>query len=152
MKRIFTIMLLCAMFSVSALAQSGLHVNKLFSKYRKMPNAVEVYVTGQEAERLKLSLYRSLTLTSYVDGDLLLEPSVVKDGVSALDKEVEYRDGKLYYGFYTLPARKFGNETVNRYLFYLNQNLANKKSVNKITIIYLEGKADADFIKSLIRK
>ena len=40
----------------------------------------------------------------------------------------------------------------NRYIFYLNQNLARKSPKNIVTLIYMEGEASADKIKKLIRK
>jgi hypothetical protein len=40
----------------------------------------------------------------------------------------------------------------NRYIFYLNQNLARKSPKNIITLIYMEGLASPDEIKKLIRK
>ena len=40
----------------------------------------------------------------------------------------------------------------NRYIFFLNQNLARKSPKNVVTLIYMEGEASADEIKKLIRK
>ena len=78
----------------------------------------------------------------------IIENLVVKDGAKAIDKEVEYRNGQLYYGFYTLPKYKRSN----RYIFFLNQNLARKSPKNVVTLIYMEGEASAERIKKLIRK
>ena len=78
----------------------------------------------------------------------IIESLVVKDGAQAIDKEVEYRNGQLYYGFYTMPKSKRSN----RYIFFLNQNLARKSPKNIVTLIYMEGGASADKIKKLIRK
>ena len=61
---------------------------------------------------------------------------------------MEYRNGQLYYGFYTMPKSKRSN----RYIFFLNQNLARKTPKNVVTLIYMEGSASADKIKKLIRK
>jgi hypothetical protein len=78
----------------------------------------------------------------------IIENLVVKDGAQAVDKEVEYRNGQLYYGFYTMKKMK----SDNRYIFYLNQNLARKSPKNAVTLIYMEGRASANEIKKLIRK
>ena len=78
----------------------------------------------------------------------IIEHLVVKDGSQAIDKEVEYRNGQLYYGFYTMQTRKHNN----RYIFFLNQNLARKSPKNVVTLIYMEGEASAEKIKKLIRK
>ena len=73
-----------------------------------------------------------------------IEPLVTRDGAKAIDREVSYRDGGLYYGFYQLQCRG----VKQCYLFYLNQNRAKG---NKIIIIYLEGFASPDKIKSMLK-
>ena len=67
------------------------------------------------------------------------------DSRSATDREVSYRDGRIYYAFLTLKPIK----GKNRYVFYLNQNLAGG---DKIILIYMSGKADANKIKKMIKK
>lgn len=153
MKRILLFWVLVVAVS-TAVAQKGYNVNSLFDgRYRKSPNAVEVVVTGVEAAKIKLTKYRSLSVADDADAAKLIEELVVKDGVKAVDKEVEYRGGRLYYGFYTLTASSLKDKerALNRYLFYLNQNLNSKNPENKVIVIYMEGWAKADYIKSLIR-
>lgn len=154
MKRKFLITIMVLMVSLAAMAQSGLQINALFDgRFRKSPKAVEIVVTGKEANTIKLTTYRSLSLTDDNEAAVLMESLVVKDGVTAIDKEVEYRGGKLYYGFYTLTPIKVGKKSqLNRYIFYLNQNLHRNNPENKVTLIYMEGWASAEYIKGLIRK
>lgn len=154
MKQRFFITIMVLMMSLSAMAQKGLQINSLFDgRYRKSPNAVEIVVTGKEANTIKLTTYRSLSLTDDADAVELMEKLVTEDGLTAVDKEVEYCGGKLYYGFYTLSPIKLGqNSKLNRYIFYLNQNLSRNNPVNKVTLIYMDGWAKADYIKGLIRK
>lgn len=144
-------MMLCAVFSLQAMAQSGLHVEKLFDgRFRKHPNAVEIVVTGKSANELRLTTYRSVVLTGESDMISEIEALVVKDGLkSVAHKEVSYRGGKVYYAFYTLKPL---SKKINRYLFYLNENLNVENPKDRVTIIYMDGWADADYIKGLIKK
>lgn len=149
MKRISIIIIICTVATLPAIAQSGLHINSLFDgRFKKDPNATELIVTGAGARDINLKVYHSLKVTQKSHQNLI-ESLVVKDGVKAVDKEVEYRSGQLYYGFYTLPPTK---SKTNRYIFYLNQNLAHNSPKNMVTLIYMEGKATAEQIKKLIRK
>ncbi len=148
MKQFIIIILTCMMASSTALAQQGLNINQLFDgRFKKATGATEIIVTGSKAGEIGLDVYHSLSVTDEVQAELV-ESYVKKDGVQAVDKEVEYRNGQLYYGFYTLKPEK-GNK---RYIFFLNQNLARKSPKKVVTLIYMEGKASAEKIKKLIRK
>ncbi len=149
MKRITIIILTCLLTSMAAMAQKGLNINSLFDgRFKKSPTATEIIVTGQQAQEIGLTLYHSLSVTDKKDAELI-ESLVAKDGAQAVDKEVEYRNGKLYYGFYTMKQR---NKYPNCYIFYLNQNLARKSPKNNVTLIYMESYAGPEDIKKLIRK
>ena len=149
MKRISLIIITCIVAALPVLAQSGLNINSLFDgRYKKDPHATELIVTGPGARDINLMVYHSLKVTQKSQQNLV-ESLVVKDGVKAIDKEVEYRGGQLYYGFYCMPATKSGD---HRYIFFLNQNLAKNSPKNMVTLIYMEGKATAEEIKKLIRK
>lgn len=148
MKQFIIIFLTCLMASSTALAQKGLNINQLFDgRYKKAAGATEIIVTGSQAQEIGLTIYHSVSVTDKTQAEII-EHFVVKDGTQAVDKEVEYRNGQLYYGFYTLPKLKRNN----RYIFFLNQNLARKSPKNAVTLIYMEGEASAERIKKLIRK
>ena len=149
MKRITIIIAVMALATLPVLAQSGLHINSLFDgRFKKNPYAAEYIVTGPAASDIDLEIYHSLKVTEKEQQDLI-ESLVTKDGATAIDKEVQLRNGKLYYGFYTLSKTKKGR---NRYIFFLNQNLAKKSPKNMVTLIYMEGTASPEQIKKLIRK
>lgn len=152
MKRVVIMILMSVLMSLMMNAQSRLYVSELFGKYRALPDVVEVYVTGKEARTVNLETYRSLSMPASLDEAKIVEQMVVKDGVTAKEKEIEYRGGQLYYGFYMLSPVMKNDMKLNRYLFFLNQSLAKKNSTDKITMIYMDGEADVDYIKSLIRK
>ena len=148
MKRITIIILTCLLTTIAAIAQTGLNINRLFDgRYKKAAGATEIIVTGVQAREIGLTVYHSLSVTDKNQAELV-EGLVVKDGAHAVDKEVEYRNGQLYYGFYMMKKSKRDN----RYIFYLNQNLARKSPKNIVTLIYMEGLASQDEIKKLIRK
>ena len=136
------------MASSTAVAQNGLNINSLFDgRFKKATGATEIIVTGSRANEIGLKVYHSLSVTDEIQAELI-ESHVKKDGVQAVDKEVEYRNGQLYYGFYTMKPVK-GNK---RYIFFLNQNLARKSPKKVVTLIYMEGNATPEQIKKLIRK
>lgn len=143
MKKIICILLWSLISSSALLAQEGLNINKVFDgRFRNSPNAVETIVTGKKMQSFNLTLYHSLTVKDDVAATALIEQLVRKDGVSAIDKEVVFKDGHLYYGFYTFtPQNK-----INRYLFFLNQ-----QQNNKVVVIYMEGKATMKEIKNMIK-
>ena len=148
MKRITIIILTCLLTTMAAMAQKGMNINRLFDgRYKKAPGATEIIVTGSQAREIGLSIYHSVSVTDKTQAEII-ENLVVKDGVQAIDKEVEYRNGQLYYGFYTMSKQK----SSNRYIFFLNQNLARKSPKSIVTLIYMEGSASANKIKKLIRK
>ena len=157
MKRTIFIILTCLLTCVSAMAQQGLNINRLFNENLKTDDWVtqelngktEIIVTGDKAKEMGLSTYHSISLNSGKKQDReSIEALVIKDGAQALDKDVEYRNGQLYYGFYTLKP----NKRNKRYIFYLNQNLARKSPKNIVTVIYMEGKKSPEEVKKLIRK
>ena len=148
MKRTTIIILTCLLTTIAAMAQEGLSIDRLFDgRFKKATGATEIIVTGQQARQIGLTVYHSLSVTDKGQAELV-ESMVVKDGAQAIDKEVEYRNGQLYYGFYTMKPVK----RQNRYIFFLNQNLARKSPKNTVTLIYMEGSANSEQIKKLIRK
>ena len=148
MKRTIIIILTCMLTTMAAMAQKGLNINRLFDgRYKKAAGATEIIVTGSQAHEIGLTVYHSVSVTDKAQAEII-ENLVVKDGAQATDKEVEYRNGQLYYGFYTMQKQK----RTNRYIFFLNQNLARKSPKSCVTLIYMEGEASAEKIKKLIRK
>ena len=145
MKRFINLLILMAVVSVTAVAQENLSIGRLFDgRYHDEPRAAETYIAGGKLSGYDLSLYRSLTLTGMPQEAAPIEKLVTHDAAGAVDREVSYRDGGLYYGFYELKPVK----STRRYLFYLNQN---RNKGDKIIIIYLEGKASRDKIKAMLK-
>lgn len=148
MKKMLILLAMAVVTVASALAQKGLAVNQLFDgRFKHDPDATEIIVTKGKAASMGLDVYHSLSVSD-AKSAALIEALVVKDGVKAADKEVEYRGGKLYYGYYVLTPKADSN----RFLFYLNQNLARKNPVNKVTLIYMQGDVSSKKIKNMIKK
>lgn len=145
MKYIITLLMLWAIGTSTVLAQDRLNIGALFDgRYHDEPRASETLIKGDKLSNYSLSLYRSLTLTDMPEAAAEIVPLVTRDAAKAEDREVSYRDGGLYYGFYQLKARA----GKNCYLFYLDQN---RNGGNKIILIYLEGYASRDKIKQMLK-
>jgi len=143
---IFCIVLMLAT-AITAYAQEGLTIGQLFDgRFRSDQHVMETHITGGQLNKHHLDIYRSLSLfrpdASTAEN---LEKTVRQDGAHARSREIQYKNGKLYYGFYQLP-RHGGN---NRYLFYLNQLASGG---DKIIIIYMEGTATREQVKKMLRQ
>ena len=124
-------------------AQKGLSIAKFFDgRYRDRKDAVEVYMKGRSVERYDLSLFRSLTLTEPGAVAADMERCVRRDAARAVDSEVGMKGGRLYYGFYRLPA----DEGENRYLFFRNDALGSSGR-RTVTLIFMQGMATPDVIR-----
>ena len=147
MNRQLITFVLVAFAIIAAKAQDGLNVAELYDgRYRENPNAVETIISGDGLSQYDLDIYHGLSIRGLsADEQKKIERLVAKDGSSAVDKEVNYKGGYLYYGFYSLPPKN----KKNCYLFYLNNNM---KKGDKIIILYMEGRAGARKIKKMITK
>lgn len=145
MKRIVIAMLVMICGQMVCLAQKGLAINQLFDgRYRKDPAAVETMVRGTAVQKYDLDLYRSVTVTGRASDADAMVPLIKADAKNAVDSEESYKDGKLYYGFYSL-----GGKSTNRYILYLNQHVAGG---DKIVLLYLEGDAGVSRVKRMLKK
>ena len=97
---------------------------------------------GRSVERYDLSLFRSLTLTEPGAVAADMERCVRRDAARAVDSEVGMKGGRLYYGFYRLPA----DEGENRYLFFRNDALGSSGR-RTVTLIFMQGMATPDVIR-----
>lgn len=135
------IMLAILAAAVQMSAQKGMNINEIFDgRYRDNDAAHEIYMSGGKLSSYGLDLYHSLTLTGMPDEASAIERLVMLDGRRAKDKEVIYRDGGLYYGFYVFDGS---------YIFYLNQH---RQNGDKIIVIYLQGDATPERIKSMLKQ
>lgn len=145
MKRIVIAMIVAVVGQLACYGQKGLAINQLFDgRYRKDANAVETIVRGAAVQKYNLDLYRSVTVTGRpADADEMVR-LIKMDTKNAVDIEESFKDGKLYYGFYSL-----GTRSPNRYILYLNQYMSGG---NKIILLYLEGDAGVKQVKRMLKK
>lgn len=143
MKRFLILLVAVISLTTNASAQKNLATSGIFNgRYRGNPAASETVITGSALDDYNLDRYHGLTLKDSPAEADFIEPLVIRDGSRAADKEVMYREGRLYYGFYVLPGT-----FPHRYLFYLNQNIAGG---NKIVLVYMEGDASTAEIKKIM--
>lgn len=146
MQRTLIFILLIRIGCSCLLAQDNLKVGGLMDgRYRDTPNASETILIGDsKLKRIGITLYHSLSISDDPKFPETVEPLLSADTKSAIDREVVYRAGALYYGFYALPPIKKDRKNINRYIFYLNQHPMNGKQV---ILIYIEGSASPQQIK-----
>lgn len=147
MKRIILIITLLLITFNFLSAQGGLAVNSLFgNKYKKEKNAVEVLVKGKELQSYKLTLFRSITVSSSLPELFEIENLVKQDAGKSVDKEVGMIGTHIYYGFYRFPPKDFKY----RYLFFRNNAL--RKGGNKeATLVYMEGYTTIEELKKMFK-
>lgn len=127
-------------------AQTDLAIIQVMeSSFKDDPSATRTLIKGGRLEKYDLSLYHGVTIENREAVVAEIEPIVLKDATKAVSREVNYRNGHLYYGFFRFKRRKSGT---NRYLFYLNDYL---KGGNKLILIYMEGFATPDEIKKMLK-
>lgn len=145
MKHRLIVIIALLVASVAAHAAGPAACTRLLTGYRSNEKAAETIVTGKALKSYDLDVYQGLTLTDMPDEAARFEDAVARDSREAVDREMAYRAGRLYYAFITLAPQ--GRK--NRYIFYLNQHPAGG---DKIILIYMSGKADSDSIKKMLKR
>ena len=148
MKRIFTIIVLMLAWVVEGQSQTGLQITELFNgQYKRKDNAIEVVVKGNQLERYKLKVFRSLTIKNDPKDFERIEKLVEQDEKNSISKETGRIGERLYYAFYCFPSEK----EHYRYIFYRNSSLRKTES-NELTLIYMEGNVTMDELKIMFKK
>ena len=148
MKKGFTIIILMLAFVVEAQSQTSLQIAELFNgSYKRKDNAIEVVVKGNQLERYKLEVFRSLTIKYDPKDFERIEKLVEQDEKHAISKETGHIGERLYYAFYCFSPQK-GRF---RYIFYRNSSLRKTES-NELTLIYMEGNVTMDELKVMFKK
>lgn len=145
MKRILIIMLLVIAGVMRSYAQGGLNVAPFFTEsYVSSPSVTMVSYSGDELESKGISKYKSIAVADNKTLADKIAKAVAKDGSLAKSKEVVYKEGTLYFGFYSMG----GKGKHRKYLLYLNRRPAGKE---KTTLIYIEGNIDAETVKKMLK-
>lgn len=143
-------MMTCLMAVVSAHAQTGLEINRIFNgTFSSDPKVTETYMSGNNKFLKSHKLTVFATFKAPADTyQAKVERMVLSDGAGATGKQVRYKDGKLYFALFILKPLTEGNHKLNRYLYYLN-TAADKGS--SILVVYLEGRLSEQEVSELIQ-
>ena len=148
MKKVFAIIVLMLALVVEGRSQTGLQIAELFDgQYKRKDNAIEVVVKGNQLERYRLKVFRSLTVKNDPKDFERIEKLVEQDEKNAISKETGRIGERLYYAFYCFPSEK----EHYRYIFYRNSSLRKTES-NELTLIYMEGNVTMDELKKMFKK
>ena len=148
MKRIYAIIVLMLALVMEGQSQTGLQIAELFNgQYKRKDNAIEVVVKGNQLERYKLKVFRSLTVKNDPKDFERIERLVKQDEAKALSKETGHIGERLYYAFYCFPPEG----EYYSYIFYRNSSLRKTES-NELTLIYMEGNVTMDELKVMFKK
>ena len=148
MKRIYAIIVLMLALVMEGQSQTGLQIAELFNgQYKRKDNAIEVVVKGNQLERYKLKVFRSLTIKNDPKDFERIEKLVEQDEKNAISKETGRIGERLYYAFYCFPPE----DNYYRYVFYRNSSLRKTES-NELTLIYMEGNVTMDELKVMFKK
>ena len=134
---------------VAAYAQAGLQINSIFGgKYSADSTVTETMMSGNQRFLKKHYLSTFATFkgpaAKYAS---VIQPLVLADGAHATGRNIRYSDGKLRYAFFILPSVERNGQTINRYLYYINNEGARKPSV---IVIYFEGRIRPEKASELI--
>lgn len=131
-----------------AIAQDRLEIASFLNdgiEHAPQAQVTTVSITGKQLKQHNLSIYRSISVTGDQELTRQIERAVTHDGAKADSREVSFKDGRLYFGFYTLPP----HDKENRYIFYLNSE---PTGGNKTTLIYIQGKASPEKIQEMLKR
>ncbi len=138
-----TVVLLLSIISATANAEK-LNVSPFFKEdFAKNPAVTMVSFSGEQTDWKGLTAYKSVSVTGNEEMADAIARGVRKDGAKAEFKETSFKDGKLYFGFYSLG----GEGRHRKYLFYLDLR---PKGKNKTMLIYIEGDWSPEQVKTMI--
>ena len=136
-KRTITLILLLVAIATSALAQQGLRVADIFSRYGHERGCKMVEMHDTELHGYELKTYQSLTYRIHGDE---IAPLLEEDRRKAKKIREVVSDGRVSSGYYIMPPTAEG---LKRYVLYT------QKQDNSGAIVYIEGKLEPDDILKL---
>ncbi len=122
---------------LSAMAQEGLNVDKVFQRYGKAKGCKMVVMRNTELKGFKLRTYKSLV---YKKLHSAIQPYLAADKKKARKIREVIEEGQLVSGYYMMPPLAGG---INRYILFSNVG------GSKGTVIYIEGTLSPDDIMKL---
>lgn len=135
------IILLLTVASGMARAQQGLQIASVFQKYGKQKGVTMVELSNEMLETYQMTLYKSLVFKDVEEALPTILNCLDADKKKAKKVKEVVAGGQIQSGYYQLPQLK---EDVNRFILFKT----GKKG--SATLIYIEGKLDADDLVTML--
>lgn len=136
-KRIMVTLAIMVACTMTAAAQEGLNVDKVFQRFGKSKGCKMVVMKNTELRGYKLQTYKSLVYKNLYSA---IEPYLAADKKSAKKVREVVEEGRIVSGYYMMAPLRGG---INRYILFSNVGGHNG------TVIYIEGTLSPDDIMKL---
>lgn len=136
-KRIMVTLAIMVACTMTAAAQEGLNVDKVFQRFGKSKGCKMVVMKNTELRGYKLQTYKSLVYKNLYSA---IEPYLAADKKSAKKVREVVEEGRIVSGCYMMAPLRGG---INRYILFSNVG------GHKGTVIYIEGTLSPDDIMKL---
>lgn len=136
-KRIMVTLAIMVACTMTAAAQEGLNVDKVFQRFGKSKGCKMVVMKNIELRGYKLQTYKSLVYKNLYSA---IEPYLAADKKSAKKVREVVEEGRIVSGYYMMAPLRGG---INRYILFSNVG------GHKGTVIYIEGTLSPDDIMKL---
>ena len=136
-KRIMVTLAIMVACTMTAAAQEGLNVDRVFQRFGKSKGCKMVVMKNTELRGYKLHTYKSLVYKNLYSA---IEPYLAADKKSAKKVREVVEEGRIVSGYYMMAPLRGG---INRYILFSNVG------GHKGTVIYIEGTLSPDDIMKL---
>ena len=136
-KRIMVTLAIMVACTITAAAQEGLNVDRVFQRFGKSKGCKMVGMTNTELRGYKLHTYKTLVYKNLYSA---IEPYLAADKKSAKKVREVVEEGRIVSGYYMMAPLRGG---INRYILFSNVG------GHKGTVIYIEGTLSPDDIMKL---
>lgn len=136
-KRIMVTLAIMVACTMTAAAQEGLNVDRVFQRFGKSKGCKMVVMRNTELRGYKLQTYKSLVYKNLYSA---IEPYLAADKKSAKKVREVVEEGRIVSGYYMMAPLRGG---INRYILFSNVG------GHKGTVIYIEGTLSPDDIMKL---
>lgn len=136
-KRIMVTLAIMVACTMTAAAQEGLNVDRVFQRFGKSKGCKMVVMKNTELRGYKLHTYKSLVYKNLYSA---IEPYLAADKKSAKKVREVVEEGRIVCGYYMMAPLRGG---INRYILFSNVG------GHKGTVIYIEGTLSPDDIMKL---
>lgn len=136
-KRIMVTLAIMVACTMTAAAQEGLNVDRVFQSFGKSKGCKMVVMKNTELRGYKLQTYKSLVYKNLYSA---IEPYLAADKKSAKKVREVVEEGRIVSGYYMMAPLRGG---INRYILFSNVG------GHKGTVIYIEGTLSPDDIMKL---